>query len=379
MDQPQAKQKPCSVWRSQPPAAQNSKLAAALADGSTSASILNADDTLEHLNAWQETRFKPDQSYVGLTAFNRTIYTCTSNGALRRTCLGEENPSISHKLAALPTRLCDWRMSFDQNSFAYGGDEVELSLWDTARAFSPTEKPTETDAKKRKRGDTLFPGELWRAKNVAHDALQLRQPVKITSLTYLSPSNHHGLLTGTHMGSVRRYDTRAARRPVADWKDVGKVGGVKNVEKGFAEHEVFVTDNGSNLFSLDLRNGTILCGYKGLSGATTSIAPTSTFMASVGLDRFTRIHTTPLPPQEAGQQVDKKGEVLEKLYMKTTPTVIVWDGEVASSRPVKGSGSNEASDGEDEDVWDDMEHVGDSEEENGGQGARRKGKKSKRG
>ena len=102
-------------------------------------------------------------------------------------------------------------------------------------------------------------------------------------------------------------------------------------------------------------------------------------MASVGLDRFTRIHSTPLPPQEAGQQVDKKGEVLEKVYMKTTPTVIVWDGEVASSRPVKGSGSDEESDSEDEGVWDEMEHVGDSEEENDGQGARRKGKKSKRG
>lgn len=27
--------------------------------------------------------------------------------------------------------------------------------------------------------------------------------------------------------------------------------------------EVFVSDKGCNLFSLDLRNGAILCGYKG--------------------------------------------------------------------------------------------------------------------
>lgn len=81
--------------------------------------------------------------------------------------LAEESSSVSHKLAALPTRLFDWRIAADQNTFSYGGDEVELSLWDTTRVFSQsTEKSAEIDAKKRKRGDTLFSGELWRAKNV---------------------------------------------------------------------------------------------------------------------------------------------------------------------------------------------------------------------
>lgn len=71
-----------------------------------------------------------------------------------------------------------------------------------------------------------------------NDFLGLRQPIRISSLTYLSsPSSatHHHILTGTQLGDVRRYDTRAARRPVADWKGVGKVGGVKVVEKGLAE------------------------------------------------------------------------------------------------------------------------------------------------
>lgn len=116
-----------------------------------------------------------------------------------------------------------------------------------------------------------------------NDNLGLRQPVHITSLTYLQPSSsHYHLLTGTELGDVRRYDTRA-RRPVADWKGIGKIGGVKKVEKGFAEQwvfpnishwaqiliyyaifsEVFVSDKGCNLFALDLRNGAILCGYKG--------------------------------------------------------------------------------------------------------------------
>lgn len=73
---------------------------------------------------------------------------------------------------------------------------------------------------------------------VPNDNLGLRQPVHITSLTYLSDSSsasQHNLLTGTQLGEVRRYDTRSARRPVSQWKGIGKMGGVKRVEKGFAE------------------------------------------------------------------------------------------------------------------------------------------------
>ena len=74
-----------------------------------------------------------------------------------------------------------------------------------------------------------------------NDNLGLRQPVHITSLSYISPSSlsAHHLLTGTQLGDVRRYDTRAARHPVADWKGIGKIGGVKKVVKGFSEQCVF--------------------------------------------------------------------------------------------------------------------------------------------
>ena len=225
------------------------------------------------------------------------------------TTIRQDDTLLSHKLSSLPTRLCDWRISSNQETFSCGGDEVELSVWNTEQVFasSPAARSTDTQTKKRKRNDELFPGEIWRAKNVRrirfsdmmsrilffktnsqvpNDNLGLRQPVHITSLTYLSPSSstsHHHLLTGTQLGDVRRYDTRTARRPVANWEGIGKIGGVKTVEKGFAEQcvvcpaiwrfdysdidapssEAFVSDKGCNLFALDLRNGSISCGYKG--------------------------------------------------------------------------------------------------------------------
>ena len=69
-------------------------------------------------------------------------------------------------------RLCEWRLAPDKNTFSYGGDEVELSVWDLETAFAPKQQPPQPQpespsSKKRKRSTAeLLPGELWRAKNV---------------------------------------------------------------------------------------------------------------------------------------------------------------------------------------------------------------------
>lgn len=44
------------------------KLAAGHTDGSASTFILKDDDQLELLHSWKETRFRPDQTFVGLSA-----------------------------------------------------------------------------------------------------------------------------------------------------------------------------------------------------------------------------------------------------------------------------------------------------------------------
>ncbi|KAG5654514.1 hypothetical protein H0H81_001155 [Sphagnurus paluster] len=96
-----------------------------------------------------------------------------------------------------------------------------------------------------------------------------------------------------------------------------------------------------------------------LAGAVTSLAPSPSFLASVARDRYVRIHSTFSPPQETGHQQERKGEVLEKLFMKSTPTVIAWD---QSEDQVVAS----PHDAGDEDVWEAMEAVGgDSEDDSG--------------
>ena len=118
--------------------------------------------------AWRYQR--GSHSTSGFTGYRRQIhplsrvFSCTSNGALRLVSLDQED---GPKLSSLPTRLEDWRMSPDQDTFAYGGEEVELSVWDTEKAFSASPQDGSAVSKKRKRNE-LLPGEIWRAKNVGN-------------------------------------------------------------------------------------------------------------------------------------------------------------------------------------------------------------------
>lgn len=153
-------------------------MAAGFSDGSASTFVLGSDDTLQAGHKWEETRLRAGQRYVGLTVserfaletslrssrvdyiYFRGIFSCTSNGAMRLTSLDKEGDSL---LSSLPTRLHDWSLSSNEETFAYGGEEVDLSVWNTEMAFLPR---SETEGKKRKRNDALMPGEIWRAKNV---------------------------------------------------------------------------------------------------------------------------------------------------------------------------------------------------------------------
>lgn len=135
-----------------------------------------------------------------------------------------------------------------------------------------------------------------------------------------------------------------------------------------------MSDHGCNLFSLDLRNGRIVYGYKGgrispkssyklskafstiqgLSGAVTSMAPSPTLLGSTALDRFCRIHST-FPSSPLGGQQQAKGEVLDKVFVKSIPTVIVWDQNVTVQSIDE--------DIDEDNVWDELEDVGDASDD----------------
>ncbi|TFL06946.1 WD40-repeat-containing domain protein [Pterulicium gracile] len=354
-------------------ASSSGTIAAAHGDGSLYAYALADDEELSVLAEWKEDRIskKSGQKFVGIDLHESTILSCTSTGALRSYSLDSTSTTNT---ATLPTRLTEWKASPDRTHFAYGGDEVELSVWDTQKAFEATTSPQDLSgskaaSKKRKRNDALFEGEVWRAKNVANDNLGLRQPVRISTVSFVTPSaaSNNLLITGTEFGNVRRYDTRASgRRPTSDWSGFTQGHGISKIECGHREHEAFVADVVNGLHSLDLRNGKVLYKYKGLSGAVTSIAPSPSFLASASLDRLCRVHSTVAPPREAKVNGSgDKGDVVDKVYMTTTPTVVVWDGRD------EGKSKSALEEEEEEDVWEGMENIED-EDDDGSRGKKRK-------
>jgi ribosome biogenesis protein NSA1 len=73
-------------------------------------------------------------------------------------------------------------------------------------------------------------------------------------------------------------------------------------------------------------------------------------MVSAALDRYVRFHSVVPPPERSGSHQDRKGRVLEKAYLNSVPTVVVWD-RCLSDGPSVGSHEQE------DEVWDNMEHV----------------------
>src|ERR1700761_3970371 len=105
-----------------------------------------------------------------------------------------------------------------------------------------------------------------------------------------------------------------------------------------------------------------------LAGAITSMAPSPAGLVSTALDRYARVHSTYPPPAEAGQPQDYKGTVLEKVYLKSVPTCVVWDevvGEDADQGDgMRRDGAGADGDGSDaDDIWEGMPVAEDSGDE----------------
>ena len=84
-----------------------------------------------------------------------------------------------------------------------------------------------------------------------------------------------------------------------------------------------------------------------------AIAVTPKLLATTALDRFARVHSVCPPPELSGEQQDNRGSVLEKVFTKSIPTCIVCDGTSAMC---------ERAYEENDDIWENMEHVADESE-----------------
>ncbi|ORX40011.1 hypothetical protein BD324DRAFT_648625 [Kockovaella imperatae] len=280
------------------------------------------------------------------------------------------------------------------NTFALAGKEIDVSIRDVERTFASSSRSQNGEGgSSKKRKTELVEGEIWRAKNMPNNSLQLRPPVHHLCLAYLPlPSGSESgdsthLVSGTKAGTLRRYDTRQ-RKPVSEHK-LAREGGIGAIAP-VNEHEVFFADRGNFVGCADLRTGKLMYSYPGLTSSAhhlvylngSPVHPTSDdnsydevghtlregLLASISPDATLRLLST-VPPREPASKGNPQGGKAKVVGVaggvglgsfiytgfKYRP-VVQEEGNEESER---AGGSEEG----DEDVWNDMDTADSDEDE----------------
>jgi hypothetical protein len=228
--------------------------------------------------------------------------------------------------------------------FATGGKDMDLHIWDVREVVKQLQLQEPSPAK-------LQP--IWRAKNMKHDALDLKVPVWITAISFITMEQSHAseevvvakhkphprqstattdgqgdasifpeamkVVVGTAHHHIKVYDTSRTRRPVL----FAKVGEYPVRAMSWIpaspQHpagEALFSDTTGNLTSVDLVTGDVSGGYRGLAGAATAVAAGTDkpMVVSAGLDRYVRVF-----------EREGKRRCIQKVYIKQRAASVVLD------------------------------------------------------
>ena len=193
---------------------------------------------------------------------------------------------------------------YQQEFYAIGGNERSLKVYDVSTG------------KQR-----------WKSKNVPNDFLSLRVPIYVSDLRVLKDG--HRVLTATAHGQIRLYDMRSDNcRPVMEIKNEYKNNGAarvvmegwKSICVDSTEQKFVAGDRAGNMAIYELRQGMRRLGkFKdGVAGGSIrdlECHPTRPYVASVGLDRYLRIHDM------------NTRRLVSKMYLRQRLNAVLFNGD----------------------------------------------------
>ncbi|KAG0311476.1 WD repeat-containing protein 74, partial [Dissophora globulifera] len=228
---------------------------------------------------------KVDTVFVGLFANSESIITCTNTGVLTVQSIQD---ATQRKIASVGQDICRMRVHpREHHIVATAGKEQECTLWDLNQIFqdgtdqpqppttngkttasngksvtsTPASKSSGTPQARYKSKEILANGQIFKAKNVKNDHLDLRVPVWNTDLQFLSQYDYSRIAVGTRNHQIRVYDTKSgARRPIVD-KEIGDMP-VVAFSNGKDASETVFSDTVTNVYSVDTLTGEVLGQYK---------------------------------------------------------------------------------------------------------------------
>ncbi|KZC10124.1 PREDICTED: WD repeat-containing protein 74 [Dufourea novaeangliae] len=250
----------------------------------------------------------------GISRYDGAILTAVESGEVKLWRFKEEDEIII-KAGENLKRMRHSKMN--KNIIATGGNEHKLKLFDLERQ-----------------------AQVFIEKNVSHDWLEMRVPVWISDVDFL-PNTEQVVTVGKY-GHVRLYDPKTQRRPVINLEI--KDEPLTTFAFTPREKQIIVGSGKGKMNLVDLRKpAKVLNTYKGFVGGVTGIACSKIepYIASVGLDRYVRIH-----------HMDTK-MLLKKIYLtsklscmllRSDVSLPVEDKEIENSVQVHNNSNGEQND-----------------------------------
>jgi len=251
---------------------------------------------------------------IGLDAMlsdKRRIVSASADGVVCISRLDEGAKEVSQHMFKVGQDM--WAFDLSPNEHkrcAVGGTEQLLRMWDLETSQC-----------------------AWKARNLANDWLDLKVPEWIRGIRH-RPQHPSHIFTATAYHKLRMYDINAGRRPVLDFCPSERA--LLTLATTPNPNYVIAGDSTGAMMLLDVRNGQQLGAYRGSGGALRDIMhhpdPSMPVVASVGLDRFLKIH----------HSITRR--LIKRIYLKQKMNCILVSAETPSEDQ-----------DEDADVWGELE------------------------